>query len=493
VNTDFVVTNGKLELSTTGQLRCGSNCPRVTALLRMQDDASSTKLTTWYAAQQTALTNRVKTLLTKDEGIFQIRSNLTGKYIVPAAGSTSTGAVLQQSDQYTSTTASQWRVKLNGTKRQLVNIKSGLCMDLLTDTSGSTSIVQRACSGVKTQDFRLGLLNPGILTIRSDYNQAFIPQGGSAANNTTIVQSTVAGATQEQWVFVPYGSAAHADLTETIPAMFSLKVAHTGYGLAVSSSSLSDGVSVVQQPYVAADDRFHWYVTQVGTYNNNGSIQIQYQFQNRRTGKCLDLDGSSPRRVIQRTCSTSNTQRFLMAPTGNLRNVAYTYNGLTVDVQGASTASGAAVVEGPSGEGWQYHNMITFEPILAIEPHALTYAKSTTNGPCGNYDWYNIAQPNGMVLKDLASTYIQLIFAGGKQTATGTDINPYIAQQVSGNQVAVDPTYGLSESTTTSAGSCVAACVSISATSLVGSCCACNGKTTTFAKAAWNASTFLCL
>jgi hypothetical protein len=505
VNTDFVVSNGKLALSTTGQLHCGSNCPRITALLALQDDVTSTvpnhvpatyraNLTTWYAQQKTALTNLVAQKLTRTEGVFQIRSNLTGKYIVPAAGSTASGAVLQESDQYTSTTASQWTVKLNGTKRQLVNVKSGLCMDLATDTSGSTNVVQRACSGVHTQDLRLGLLNPGILTIRSDYNMAFIPQGGSASNNTAIVQSTVTGAAQEGWVFAPYGSGTHLDLTETITAVFSLKVASTGYGYAVQSSSTSDGVAVVQQPYDATDDRFHWYVTQVGTYNNNGSVQIQYQFENRRTGKCMDLDGSSPRHIVQKTCSTSQTQRFLMAPTGNLRNVMYAYGGNTVDVQNGSAASGAPLVVGPSGEGWQYYNMVTFDPILAIEPHRLTYSSTAANAAlCGNYDWYSITQPNGMALADPASTYVELIFAGGKRTASGSDTNPYIAEQVSGNQVAIDPTYGLDASGTTSTGSCTAACVSVSVSSLVGHCCSCSGVTKAFSKAAWSPTTFLCL
>jgi hypothetical protein len=34
---------------------------------------------------------------------------------------------------------------------------------------------------------------------------------------------------------------------------------------------------------------------------------------------------------------------------------------------------------------------------------------------------------------------VPLIFAGGKQTPTGTDLNPYIAQQVNRSQVAIDP------------------------------------------------------
>src|SRR5262245_33605337 len=85
VNTDFVVSNGKLELSATGKLVCGSGCAKTTALLRMQDDASSTvknhipatyrsKLVGWYNDQLAALENKVDTMLDIDQGIFRIRS-----------------------------------------------------------------------------------------------------------------------------------------------------------------------------------------------------------------------------------------------------------------------------------------------------------------------------------------------------------------------------------------------------------------------------------
>jgi ricin-type beta-trefoil lectin protein len=503
VNTDFQIVNGKLELSTTGKLHCGTGCSNITALLRLQDDVSSvirnhvpatyrSKLTSWYGKQATTLTNLVNEMLNVDEGVFRIRSKLSGKYIVPQNGSTTSGAVLEQSDQYSSTTAAQWRVLLKGTKRQLINQKSGMCMDLSSNTSSSTSIVQRPCSGVSTQNFRLGQLEAGVLTIRSDYNQAFIPQSSSTANGADIVQSTVTGATQEKFIFEPSGSGAHSDLLETATAVYSLKVAHTGMGIAVSSSSVNDGVTVVQQPYVATDDRFHWYVTQLGTATINGVAQTTYQFMNRRTGKCLDLDGSSPRRLVQRTCSTSYTQRFALAPTGNLRQVAYTYNGLTVDVQNGSTASGALVVEGRANEGWQYYNMITFDPILAIEPHKLRFNRTEAGGPCGNYYWYDVTAPNGISLDDPASTYVQLIFAGGKQTATGTDVNPFIAQKVSGNQVAIDPTYGLNDSRTTSTGACTASCIKVSTASVAGQCCSCNSVNSKFVKASWSAVTYMC-
>jgi ricin-type beta-trefoil lectin protein len=503
VNTDFKIANGKLELSTTGQLHCGSGCSNVTALLRLQDDAAAviknhspatyrSKLVSWYGQQATTLTNKVDAMLHVDQGIYKIRSKLSGKYIVPAAGSTASGAALQQSDQYTSTTAAQWRVVLEGTHRQLVNVKSGLCMDLLTDTSSSTSIVQRACSASTTQDFRLGQLDAGVLTLRSNYNQAFMPQSSSTSNNAAIIQNVVKGAVAEQFIFEPTGSGAHRDLLETATAVYSLKVAHTGMGIAVSSGSANDGVSVVQQPYVATDDRFHWYVTELGAATINGIQQTSYQFMNRRTGKCLDLDGSSPKRLIQRTCSTSYNQRFVLANTGNLRNVAYTVNGLTVDVQNASTASGAPVVEGPSGEGWQWHNMMTFDPIIAIEPHHLKFNRKEAGGPCGDYYWYDVTEPNGLALKDPASTYVQLIFAGGKQTSTGVDVNPFISQKVAGNQVAIDPTYGLNDTNTTSTGSCSASCIKVSTASVAGQCCACGGVNSTFARTSWSAVTYMC-
>jgi hypothetical protein len=259
--------------------------------------------------------------------------------------------------------------------------------------------------------------------------------------------------------------------------------------MAVQSNSSADGVAVVQQPYVSTDDRFHWYVTQLGSYTYpNGVIQNTYQMMNRATGKCLDAASS---RLVQRTCNTGYTQRFGYVPTGNLRQVLYDHNGKTVDVQGGSTASGAAVAEGPSNT-WQTYNMWAMEPLIAIEPHRLTFAYTTDDGPCGKYYWYNIKQPNGNSLAEPGNSWVQLIFAGGKQSASGTDVNPHIAQRVSGDLVAIDPVYGLDGSGTWTSGSCTASCVSISTRDLTGACCSCSGSNKKFAKSTWNATTFMC-
>jgi hypothetical protein len=85
-----------------------------------------------------------------------------------------------------------------------------------------------------------------------------------------------------------------------------------------------------------------------------------------------------------------------------------------------------------------------------------------------------------------------LFFAGGKDTLTGRDTNPYISQQVSGDQVAIDPTYGLNEGGTTTTGSCSATGVTIGTSSLAGNCCSCNGATKKFVRSAWNTSTYIC-
>jgi hypothetical protein len=46
VNTDFEIRSGKLELSATGKLHCGTGCQNITALLRLQDDPTVSSRTT---------------------------------------------------------------------------------------------------------------------------------------------------------------------------------------------------------------------------------------------------------------------------------------------------------------------------------------------------------------------------------------------------------------------------------------------------------------
>lgn len=506
VANDFMVANGKLEYSPTGILLCGSggvNCPKTTALLRLQDDASSSipnhspsnyraTLVSRFNTQVSVLTSMVDQMLNVDEGVYQIRNQRSGKLIVPQAGSTASGALLQQSDQYNGNTASQWRVTLKGTRQRLQNVKSGLCMDLQTNTTGVTNMVQRSCSSTSsTQGFRLAQNNLVFWLRTAAASMTVAVNGSSTANNAGIVQNTMGAQDNQYFSFEPVGSGVHRDLLATATAVYALEATHSGQYMAMPSASLTEGLGVVQNSYVSTDKRFHWYITPVATRPVNGVPATFYQLINRRTGKCLDLSATAPYKAVQKTCSTADSQLFLFVPTGEGTQVIYTAHGVTLGVQSGSTASGAAFVEG--GSTWQTYNKLALTPILAGEPHQLTWAYTSPDGaPCGVYDWFDIKRPNGNPLADPADTYVQLIFAGGKQTPTGADLNPYIAQQVNGNQVAIDPTYGLDDTGSSSSGSCTASCLKISTTSLVGQCCSCNGLTKAFSKSSWNAVTFSC-
>jgi hypothetical protein len=496
VNTDFQIINGKIELSATGQLHCGSGCTNIKSLLRLQADASSvianhypstfrSKLTSWYGTQKSKLDGLVQNMLHVDKGIYRVRSVASGKYIVPAYGSTSSGTVLQQSDQYTSTTAAQWRVVLQGSMHQLINVRSGLCMDLTSNSGTAQNLVQRTCSlSSFSQGFRFSQTD-NAYAIRTAHLQATEIAYNSTANGAALAQTGFDyNKMNQRFVFEPVGTGAHADLKAIATAVYSMTVQHSGMAIGVSSGSLGDGVSVVQQPYVASDDRFHWYVTPADS--------SRYQFINRRTGKCLDMADpyNANSAYVQRACSIAESQRFFFTPTGIGPTVPWNWKGVIVGIPNSSTTSGAQL--GYAGTLWAPNNYMTLSPVTAGEPHRLTFNRKEAGGPCGDYYWYDVKQPNGIVLDDPASTYVQLIFAGGKQTPTGYDVNPFIAQQVSGSQVAIDPTYGLLSTSGTTSANCTSACLKISTVSVDGQCCSCNGLFKRFAKSLWSSTTYVC-
>jgi hypothetical protein len=118
------------------------------------------------------------------------------------------------------------------------------------------------------------------------------------------------------------------------------------------------------------------------------------------------------------------------------------------------------------------------------EAHKLTF-KSQAPGACDTIFTFDAKTPSGGNLVNPAQLKNKLIFVGG--TA-----NEYLQFSSTGTTVSIDPTYGLNEGGTTTAGGCTAACTKISATSIVGQCCSCNGATKAYAKSAWSTTTFIC-
>jgi Ricin-type beta-trefoil lectin domain-like len=506
VTGDFQVVNGKLELSATGLSRCNGQCNNISALLRLQDDAASSvpnhspavfrgKLTSWYQQEQTKLAELVNHMLYVDKGIFRLKARHSGKYMAVDAGSMADNAVIEQRGSVSETGADQWRIILDHGAYQFVNVRSGKCLALSADVGNSwVRMVQTTCSTSTTQRFNFALTK-GYHWLITKYSKAIEVDYWKTADDAPIQQFTWNSQnTNQQWTFEPYGSGQHITPTTVATAMYTLTSRKSGKALTVDNGSLADGALIEQSTYSPTDDGFNWYVLPNGD---------KYQLVNRRTSKCMALaTDSATSRFAQQPCNaTASTQLFVLNPTGDGNYVLLTKYGTLLQVEGASTAEGAylnqAVSEYADGLGgpwdWDNYKQLILKPIVAEEPHRLTFAYQTSDAACGEYNyWYNIAKPNGQPLLAPQDTYVQLIFAGGKQTPTGKDINPFIAQKVTGNLVAIDPTYGLNPDSSTQTGACTASCVKYSTANVAGSCCSCNGATKRFIRSAFSSSIYIC-
>jgi hypothetical protein len=500
VSADFEVRNGKLELSATGTLRCNASsrgCSNTIAMLRLQDDASSSvpnhspaiyrsKLVEWYKKQKTKLTALVNDMLTVDKGVYRLQVRHSNKYMAVDGGSLYDNAVVEQRGSVSQVGADEWRLILENTKHKFKNVRSGKCLALATDSQAdNVGLVQRTCSSTATtQQFEFAQTGEGYYALRTQWAKALDVAGASMADDARLMQFTWTGSKlNQQWRFVPVGTGQHVGPTVVATAMYYLKAKHSGKAVGVDNGALADGAAIEQGAYSASDDRFHWYITQVGA---------GYQFVNRRSGKCLALaSNSATSALVQQTCAATPLQVFQMAATGAGQHVIYSTLGRALEIAGASTYNDARIVQADGS--WSEHRQFTLVPLLAGEPHRLTFSHITDDAACGEFNyWYDIAQPNGEPLRAPEDSFVQLIFAGGKDTLNGKDVNPFIAQQVSGDLVAIDPTYGLNESSNTSTGACASACLKVSKADVAGQCCSCSGSNRKFSRSTWSASTYVC-
>jgi hypothetical protein len=496
---DFELRNGTLELSQTGEMRCGGKCPNLTALLRLQDDVSSVvnnhnpaayraKLNNWYRLQQKKLTELVRDMLTMDKGVYRLRNRKSGRYLMVDNASMADDASVEQRLFAPQPGADQWRVVLEDTKHRFVNVRSGKCLALSADSADrNVSLVQRTCAprDVKQQfDFAQIWDYYAITTNRL---MALTTKQSSVADDVPVVQDQWSLSNDAGMWYTEKVGAGPSLINNVATAMYYLVDRRGGKAIGVDDASMAEGASIETGTYAASEDRFHWYVTKI----NDTPLGNSYQLINRRSGKCMGLlPDKNTLRIVQKTCLTFPDQLFYFVPTGDGSYSLYTSDARAIQVQDNSTSNEVPLVQAPPG--WNYSQQFYLEPILAGEPHRLKYSNETTGAACGTYYWYDIAQPNGWPLRNPADSFVQLIFAGGKETATGADANPYVAQQVNGNRVAIDPTYGLNETANTSTGACSAACTKITTASIAGGCCTCAGKMKKYSKSSWNTSTYLC-
>jgi hypothetical protein len=118
------------------------------------------------------------------------------------------------------------------------------------------------------------------------------------------------------------------------------------------------------------------------------------------------------------------------------------------------------------------------------EAHRLTF-KSQQAGACDTIFTFGATSPTGAPLSNPSLLRNKLIYVGYPE-------NPYLAFSSTGSTVSIDPTLGLNEGGTTTAGSCSSTCVKISSSDVGGQCCMCAGVPRRYQRSTFSPSVFLC-
>jgi hypothetical protein len=120
-----------------------------------------------------------------------------------------------------------------------------------------------------------------------------------------------------------------------------------------------------------------------------------------------------------------------------------------------------------------------------VEAHDLWFWKKAP-GTCAtdNYFWADKQGIDANLDVPQRLNY-QLYFAGWPD-------NPYLNFRNNGSNVVVDPTVGLTEANPGSSGACAAVCSQYSTSSLIGTCCSCNGVTKKFSRSPFSYDFYLC-
>ncbi|MEY4548039.1 MAG: hypothetical protein RL685_4234 [Pseudomonadota bacterium] len=502
---DFELRSGQLTLSATGELHCQAGCSNIRAILSLQDAASSvvpqhdpaafrSQLASWYTEQKSALSDVMEQRLVVDKGVYRLRNRGSGKYMQVDAGSLSDNAAVEQRTTPSQPGSNEWRVVLDHTTHQLVNVRSGKCLSLSLDSAEqNVTLVQQTCSGAALQRFGFAKTFEYYGLI-SKTGQALRVRDNSTADDAPLVQaSTDISQPSQQWALEAVDSAglspdAIADGMYTIVAM------RSGKSITIDSDDTGEDAAVEQDTFSTNDDRYEWYVTRVG--------KDKYSFANHRSGKCLDLESTAAAgHLLQRTCSSATTQRFTLTAAGDGTHVLYSSPGNAVEIEGDSSDDRAPLSLG-SDSSWADHRRFVLTPVLAGEPHQLSFSHATAAGPCGDYYyWYDIQQPNGQPLRAPGDAFLQLMFVGGRQTSEGSDDNRFLQQQP--GQAALDPLGHLIRTeldgselngTEEMSDSCVASDLLYDPTgAAAGGCCSkYDGNAGKLEKASWSPALFLC-
>ncbi|MEO8178432.1 MAG: RICIN domain-containing protein [Deltaproteobacteria bacterium] len=492
---NFVVSSGKLALSSTAKTFCGTGCSSVKDMLLLQEDVTAgipnhspleyrNHLVTWHNANMARLTELV-TESRLPPGSYQFKNKYTSKNMVVDASSTAEGALIEQGPL--AGTAGDWVVSVSGTKHKLQNKNSGKCLDLASASStDGIGLVQKTCSTAATQLFDVIKQDGGLYSLKTTYGKQVVVKDWNVNNDAKLNQVAYQDSNSNgSWYLNPVGGTSNP-ATTIFKGMYALSFANTATTLVAAPISAAEGAQVKLATYSATNQLHNWYAAVV-----NG----KYQFINLGSGKCLALaSDSSTALLVQKTCAVNDSQLF--TPTAQTQAQQFTLKtrySTILEVQNAGLQVGTPIAQTATMIG-DPHRRARFSPIMAAEPHKLTFDHVSHDGPCGDYFWYNITQPSGAPMADPLNTFIDLIFVGGKKTRTGADENPFIAQIASGGQVALDPAGYMGGGSSGTSGSCIQSDMYSDSTKTAGGTCCIKytGVQSTFKVSSWSSTTFLC-
>lgn len=173
-----------------------------------------------------------------------------------------------------------------------------------------------------------------------------------------------------------------------------------------------------------------------------------------------------------------NTQAILdlqRAPFGSVKFGSVSFNADNFKSRLVSEFNEQKICEARTGSGGAN---------CPAEEHLLTF-KSQQPGACDTLFTFTATTPTGGALRSPLQLKNKLIFAGYPE-------NPYLAFSSTSSSVTIDPTFGLNESGSASAGSCMPACLRMSSSDATGQCCSCGGQLKRYARSTFNANAYLC-
>ena len=228
------------------------------------------------------------------------------------------------------------------------NRNSNLVLDDTNYGGAGTQLEQWSSYGNTNQQWTVTGVGGGYYKIICNANGLAVDvSGASTTQGAAVVLEPYTGSDSQLWQFVPTDS-----------GYYQVSNKHSGMSLNISGASTNTGGLVVQWPYSSYETNAQWLLQSV---NVNPIQNGTYKFTNRNSSLVLDDTGwGGAGTQLEQWTSYGNTnqQWTVTAVGGGYYKIICNANGLAVDVAGASTTQGAAVVlepyTGSDSQLWQF-------------------------------------------------------------------------------------------------------------------------------------------